>query len=123
MPLESTTKVIRNCWVYKIKRFPNKTIERNKSRVVSLGFHQVEGVDYFETVSLLVKHTIVRVVLSLVLSKDWVVRHLDVNNVFLNSDLEMVYMTQPRGFEVTLEVPMVCKLKKAIYGLKQALRD
>lgn len=46
-----------------------------------------------------------------------------VNNVFLYGDLDHVmYMDQPKGFE-SLEYPNhVCKLKEALYGLKQSSR-
>lgn len=50
-------------------------------------------------------------------------RHVDVNNVFLNGDLEEdVYMKRPNGF-VHLEFShRVFKFKKPLYRLKQASR-
>ena len=69
----------------------------------------------------MVKPTSIRLVLSLVVSRGWSLRQLDVNNSFLQGHLsKYVYMSQPPGF-VDLDNPThVCKLRKAIYGLKQA---
>jgi len=68
-----------------------------------------------------VKPTTIRLVLSLALSAGWTVRQLDINNAFLNGDLdELVYMEQPHGF--CSQPGYVCKLNKPIYGLKQAPR-
>ena len=48
---------------------------------------------------------------------------LDIKNAFLYGDLtEEVCMEQPLGFVAKTETHLVCKLKKAIYGLKQSPR-
>jgi hypothetical protein len=47
---------------------------------------------------------------------------MDMENAFLHSDLsEEIYMEQPQGF--MQDSSLVCRLKKFIYGVKQALRE
>jgi hypothetical protein len=51
------------------------------------------------------------------------VHHMDVKSAFLNGDLVAeVYVQQPSGFVVKNGSGKVFKLKKAFYGLHQALR-
>jgi hypothetical protein len=58
-------------------------------------------------------------VLSLATSRGWNLRQLDVQNAFLHGLLEEeVYMRQPPGFEDKKVPHYVCKLDKALYGLK-----
>ena len=43
---------------------------------------------------------------------------------FLNGDIdEIIYMMQPENFVSTDAKQIVCKLKKSIYGFKQASRQ
>ena len=49
---------------------------------------------------------------------------MDIKTAFLNGDLnEEVYMMQPEGFMANDLGTLVCRLKKSIYGLKQASRQ
>ena len=53
----------------------------------------------------------------------WNLHHMNVKTAFLNGVIEEeVYIEQPQGFKVEGRRTHVCKLKKAFYGLKQALR-
>lgn len=79
--------------------------------------------DFNETFSPLFKPQTIKVILTITLASDWSLHQLDVNNAFLQGQLsEEVYMQQPRSF-IHADFPShICKLKKAIYGVKQASR-
>lgn len=71
----------------------------------------------------MVKPATIRLVLALAVSRGWHLRQIDVNNAFLHGFLaEDVYMQKPPGFEDSYHPTHVCKLHKAIYGLKQSPR-
>ncbi|KAH9679451.1 retrovirus-related pol polyprotein from transposon RE1 [Citrus sinensis] len=121
VPPPAEYKIVGNKWVFRVKQNSDGSIAKYKARLVTKGFQQTEGIDYFE--SPVTKASTVRVILSLAAMHGWMIRHVDVNNAFLNGDLtEDVYMYQPEGFVDEKRSGYVCKLKNALYGLKQAPR-
>lgn len=76
-----------------------------------------------ETYSPVVRTATIRSVLHVATVKGWQIKQLDVENAFLHGDLkEPVYMKQPPGFEDPEKPDYICKLRKAIYGLRQSPR-
>ncbi|XP_038901238.1 uncharacterized mitochondrial protein AtMg00820-like [Benincasa hispida] len=63
-PLPQDRKVIGSKWVFRLKQTPSGEI----ARLVAQGFNQDYGIDYFETFSLVIKPTTIRLVLSIALS-------------------------------------------------------
>ncbi|KAM1632105.1 hypothetical protein ACFX2K_020035 [Malus domestica] len=117
-------KAIGCKWVFKTKRDSKGDIERYKARLVAKGFTQKEGIDYNETFSPVSTKDSFRVIMALVAHFDLFLHQMDVKIAFLNGDLdEEIFMKQPEGFIQEGRENLVCKLKKSIYGLKQASRQ
>ncbi|RVW24034.1 Retrovirus-related Pol polyprotein from transposon TNT 1-94 [Vitis vinifera] len=117
-------KTIGCKWIFKTKHDSKGNVERYKVRLVAKGYTQKEGIDYKETFSPISKKDSLRIVMALVAHFDLELHQMDVKTAFLNGDLhEEVYMDPPEGFQDKGKAHMVCKLKKSIYGLKQASRQ
>ena len=111
-------------WVFKTKRDSKGNVERYKARLVAKGYTQKDGIDYKETFSPVSRKDSLRIVMALMAHFDLELHQMDVKIAFLNGDLEEeVYMDQPQVFETTSKRNLVCRLKKSIYGLKQASRQ
>ncbi|GJZ18409.1 retrovirus-related pol polyprotein from transposon TNT 1-94 [Tanacetum coccineum] len=117
-------KLISCKWLYTIKEgIEGIQKPRYKARVVARGFTQRAGINYNEVFSPVVRHTSIRVILSLTACEDYELEQLDVKTVFLHGNLEeTIYMRQPPGFEEGTS-NKVCLLKKSLYGLKQSPRQ
>ena len=121
MPHPAGVNIVTGKGIFKHKFQADGSLEQYKVRWVLCGFSQRPGVDFLETFSLVVKPATVRIVLSLALSRQWPIHHLDVKNAFLHGTLtEIVYCVQPSGFEDLTHPDFFCRLNKSFYGLKQA---
>jgi len=124
VPGKSNINLVGNKWVYRIKTHANGTVERYKVRLVAKGYHQQHGVDFLETFSPVIKQGTIQLVLSIALSQRWCIRQLDIQNAFLHGLLdEEVYMCQPQGYIHPNFPTHICRLKKSLYGLRQAPRS
>lgn len=111
-------------WIFTTKRDSKGNLEKYKARLVAKGFTQKDGIDYTETFSPVSKKDSLRIVLALVAHYDLELHQMDVKTAFLNGELEEeIYMDQPEGFVATGTENLVCRLRKSIYGLKQASRQ
>ena len=87
------------------------------------GFVQREGIDFKEVFAPVACMESIRLLLALAAAKDWRVHHLDVKLAFLNGELaETIFVRQPLGFAIKGAEHRVLRLRKALYGLRQALR-
>ena len=65
----------------------------------------------------------IRILIALAVQHDWTLQQYDINNAFMHGDLdEEIYIKIPLGYSGIYNISQVCRLKKAIYGLKQSSR-
>ncbi len=83
---------------------------------------QCPGFDFKETFAPTVCYSTICIVLALVALEDLKLYSVDIFHAYLNGTLEEdIYMLQPKGFEVG-RPDHVYRLRKLLYGLKQAGR-
>ena len=126
VPRSQARNVLACRWVFALKLAmlaSGKSEPVPKGRVVAKGFQQVQGVDYFETFAPVIKFTSIRGFLAKVAHEDLEMHQMDVKTAFLNGLLkEEIFMEVPEGVEHGLQGDVVCKLKRSLYGTKQAPR-
>ena len=110
-------------WVFTIKHRADGSIERYKARLVAKGYTKTLGIDYDETFSPVANFNTIRVLFSIAANRDWPLYQFDVKNAFLHGEIEEeVYMHAPPGFSNEFAPGEGCRLKRALYGLKQSPR-
>nr|GEX50460.1 retrovirus-related Pol polyprotein from transposon TNT 1-94 [Tanacetum cinerariifolium] len=111
-------------WLFKNKHDEEKTVIRNKSRLVVRGYRQEEGIDFEESFTPVARMEAIRIFLAFAAHKSFTIYQINVKIAFLHGTLkENVYVCQPKGFIDANHPTHVFKLKKALYGLKQAPRE
>jgi hypothetical protein len=87
-----------------------------------MGTTQVYGVDFFDTYASTINAKSLRILLSVWNNNPHTeMEHWDIKNAFVNAPIaEDIYVYQVRGFERDGTQGRVLKLKKALYGTKQA---
>ena len=116
VPFSEGMNIVDNKWVFRLKYNPDGSVQRYKARLVTKGFQQTAGIDFTETFSLVIKPCTIWVILTFATSYHWDIQLIDINNEFLNGDLqEEVFMSEPEGFSSSKHPSSVCKLNKALY--------
>ena len=115
-------KLLYMLWVLAKKEDEHGNVIRFKARTCVNGKQQVEGIHFTETHASVPAHATIRAVMSVAAAKKMRLRQWDFETAFLNSELEEeIYVVPPFGSSVP---PGRCwRLKKCIYGLRQASRS
>jgi hypothetical protein len=108
-------------WVFVKKRDEKGNLIKYKARLVAQGFSQKPGIDFSNdgTFAPVMRFETLRTFLAFAASMKWDIKQFDVKGAYLHALLqELIFMDQPHGFDDGSG--RVCKLIRAIYGLRQA---
>ncbi|GKB15276.1 retrovirus-related pol polyprotein from transposon TNT 1-94 [Tanacetum coccineum] len=123
VPRPNRAMIISLKWIFKVKLDEYGDVLKNKARLVAKGYRQEEGIKFEESFASVARIEAIRIFLAYVAHKNMVVFQMDVKMAFLNEILrEEVYVIQPEGFVNQDHLNHVFRLKKALYGLRQAPR-
>lgn len=115
--------IVGSKWVFHAKKDANGNVVQYKARLVTQGFSQVPGIDYFDTFALIAQLASIRTVLAVTAAEDYEIHQIDIKGAYLNGVLtpeECIYMCQLPRYSASEANGKVCLLKKTIYGLKQS---
>ncbi|MBW0549167.1 hypothetical protein O181_088882 [Austropuccinia psidii MF-1] len=113
-------KLIGTTWVFKTKRNELNQIVEHKARLCAQGFSQTQGKDYSKTFAPTGRLNSLRTLISYSAASNLKFEQLDIKSAFLNAPLEEnVYLTILQGLDRDKKNTCL-KLKRAMYGLKQA---
>jgi hypothetical protein len=114
-------RMLRDKWVYKIKKKEHDEILRYKTRWMIQEFEQIERLNYTKTFVSMIKSMNYKIMYVIIVVNDWKIEQMNVKTIFLYDKIfEDVYVVQLTNFEKN--VNQVCKLNKALYDLKQSSR-
>ena len=125
VPNPGNRRLVSCKWIFKRNEgILGAETSRFKARLVARDFTQKEGVDFTKVFSPVVKHSSIRILLSMIALTDIKLDQMDVKTTFLHGKLEEeILMTQLEGFEIKEKEDHVCHLNKSLYGLKQFPRQ
>ncbi|CAI7908820.1 unnamed protein product [Closterium sp. NIES-54] len=112
--------VVDGMWIFRVKRPPGSP-PVFKARYVARGFSQREGFDLFQTFTPTPKMTTLRVLLHVAARRDYELHSLDFFTAFLQGSLdEEVWLRRPSAFTSTFPPRTKWRLRRPVYGLRQA---
>jgi hypothetical protein len=110
-------------WVFALKTDAAGNVIRFKARLVLQGYRQRKGFDYNLTASPVATSKAIRTLFVLAALLDLEIHGMDVDTAFLNAELEeYVFAKLPEGYQSKNPRAKYLRLKKALYGAKQAGR-
>ena len=126
VPLPEDVNEIGSEWLFANKCDSDGNVTKQKARFVAKHYSQLQGIDYKDTNSLTTRLSTIGIKIQIVANLEGILKQMDIKTAYLNAPIEeSLYMHQPKGFEkLDPDVnPLVCKLNKSIYCLKQSRRN
>ena len=91
-------------------------------RLVALGYTMRKAVKYTDVIAPTVRLVTLLILVVLDAKENLEIHHTDVSTAFLNGEMdEEVFTQQPEGTVKSREEHLVCRLRKTLYGTKQAV--
>ncbi|KAM0789079.1 hypothetical protein ACM66B_003140 [Microbotryomycetes sp. NB124-2] len=113
--LPPTAKLLGSKWVFKTKPDETGSVTKYKARLVALGCHQRNGIDYKETFALVAQFASICLLIALAASQGWPIIQADVDKAYLHGDLDKdLYLRIPQGVHGLQG--KVLKLQRSLYG-------
>ncbi|SGZ31315.1 BQ5605_C044g12142 [Microbotryum silenes-dioicae] len=113
--------IVTSKFVWKTKRNAQGDITGRKARLVAQGNRQRDGIDFSETFAPVARFSSICCLLALAAANGYHVHQADIDKAYLHGELDHdIWMTTPRGFDFPSD--QVLRLRRSIYGLKQAGR-
>ena len=110
-------------WVFRNKENEDGKVVTKKSRIVAKGYLQKEGINFEESFAPVARLEAIIIMCAYACYKNFKLFQMNVNSAFLNGYIKKeVYVEQPPVFLDRKYPNDVFKLKKSLYGLKQASR-
>jgi hypothetical protein len=108
-------------WVFALKRNLEGDITKFKAPIVAQGFKQIHGRNFSETFAPTPTFSSLQLLLAMASHHNWPIASFDVKSAFLHSNIDHeVFIRPPPG--VAVKPGCVLRLRKALYGTRQAAR-
>ena len=121
--LPADSNVVESKWLLKWKGDAKGMIGRAKAWLVAKSYSQVEGIYYFETFTPTASTTSNGLIAAMVCKLDWDLRHLDVDQTFIQAELDTeIFLRLPLWVWIHVGSKVVV-LNTVLYGLKQSGRS
>jgi hypothetical protein len=123
VPCPPDKNIVGSKWVFCIKCAADSSIAKYKAHLVTRGFMQIQGIDYYDMYSPIARLASFWAILAYATCYNWKIESFNFNGAYLNSTLDdnkEIYMQELLGYKLEHTGVAVKRLKKSLYGLKQA---